>query len=73
MRPGLGVVSAQARCPAGYEAVTGGYTAELPPEWHVVTDDRLGTIGWHVTATSAPIENPAHQAKIQVTAYCRSQ
>lgn len=73
VRPGTGVVIASARCPAGFEDVAGGYTAELPPEWHVTTDERLGSIGWHVTAVSTPIQNPAQQAKIQVTAYCRSQ
>lgn len=71
-RPGFPAMLASARCPAGYEDVSGGYSADLPPEWHVATSQRAGD-GWIVTANSAPNEHPAQQAKLQVTAYCRSR
>ncbi len=71
-KPGFPGVEAIARCPAGYEDISGGYQAELPPEWHVATSQRFGD-GWVVTANSAPDERPSQQAKLRVTAYCRSR
>ena len=70
-KPGFPGLIATARCPAGYEDVSGGYHADLPPEWHVATSQRFGD-GWTVTANSAPNEHPSQQAKVQVIAYCRS-
>ena len=72
VHPGFPGLIATARCPAGYEDVSGGCSAELPPEWHVATSQRFGD-GWVVTANSAPNEHPAQQPKVQVTAYCRSR
>lgn len=67
---GIGVVGAVATCPPGYEDVSGGYFADLPNGWRVISQQKFGD-AFHVTAASLD-PHPAEQAKLQVTAYCRS-
>jgi hypothetical protein len=69
-KPGFRVDLASANCPTGFEDVSGGYSAELPPGWQVVTQARAPS-GYHVVAFSSD-EHPVTQAKLKVTAYCRS-
>lgn len=70
-KPGLPFDPASVSCPAGFEAVSGGYSAELPPGWTIASQERSPT-GYRVTAVSSNF-HPTEQAKLKVTAYCRER
>ena len=68
-KPGFPIDGANVSCPAGYEAVSGGYSADLPSGW-TITSQRRSPTGYSVLAISSD-RHPAEQAKLKVTAYCR--
>jgi hypothetical protein len=69
-KPGIPVDPAYVNCPRGFEEVTGGYSANLPPGWQIMTEAR-STSSYRVVAVSSD-PHPTQQAKLKVTAYCRS-
>jgi hypothetical protein len=69
-KPGIPVDPATVSCPSGYEAVSGGYSADLPPGWTIALQARSPT-GYRAVAISSD-KHPTEQAKLKVTAYCRA-
>jgi hypothetical protein len=69
-KPGIGIDGAIVRCPAGFEAVSGGYYANLLPDWQIISQQRTPQ-SYSVMAVSSDLHS-TEQAKLKVTAYCRS-